>query len=256
MTLVAGRWRPRVVAKHVVPCSGEGGDWRPCVDALARGLAQAAWKDADATVILSNHYVRYALVPWSEHLATEAEKRAWVRHHFTELYGDAAANVEYRWSEDRPDAACVTSAVDADFIGAIRAAFEPASLALKSIKPYLIAVFNRWRRRIGADAAWILVPETGRVCLASVAGGRWRKLVSRAIGADWRAELRVVLEREFLLADEPGPPKVVFAYAPGVPAFALPEWAEVPLNALTPRPVPGFSPDADAEYAMALTGVA
>jgi hypothetical protein len=256
MTLVARGWRPRVIAKHAVSCSGASADWRPCIEALELGLSQTGWQDADATVILSNHFVRYALVPWSEHLASDDEKRIWVRHHFADLYGEAAAKSEYRWSEDRPDSSCVASAVAADFVSTIRSAFEPASLTLKSIQPYLMAVFNRLRPRIKGDPAWILVPESGRVCLATVAGGRWRKLTFKSLGADWRTDLTIVLEREFLLADEPASPKVVFAYAPGVPAFDLPDWTEVPVNTLAPRPVPGFSPSADAEYAMALTGIA
>src|SRR5262249_18521438 len=124
MTLVARRWRPRVVAKHAVPCPADGVDWRPCLEALERGLAEPAWKDADATVILSNHFVRYALVPWSEHLANDQEKRIWVQHHFTELYGEAAAESEYRWSEDRPDGSCVATAIAADLLAGIRAAFQ------------------------------------------------------------------------------------------------------------------------------------
>ena len=256
MTLIGGRWRPRVIARHAVACSGDGADWRPCVEALERGLAQAAWKNADATVILSNHFVRYALVPWSEHLASDEEKRIWVRHHFAELYGEAAAGSEYRWSEDRPDAPCVATVIEADLLAAIRGAFAPTALALKSIQPYLMAVFNRWRPRLRNDAAWLLVPETGRVCLASVAQGRWRKLTAKALGADWRTDLRVVLERELLLADEAAPPAIILAYAPAEPAFDIPDWTGVPLTTLAPRPLEGYSPPADGEYAMALTGVA
>src|SRR5262249_21577236 len=159
-----------------VPCTGNGADWRPCLEALEHGLAQAGWKDADATVILSNHFVRYALVPWSEHLASDAEKRAWVQHHFAELYGEAAAGSEYRASEDRPAGSCVATAIAADLLAGIRSAFGQTSLALRSVQPYLMAVFNRWRPRIKDSAAWLLVPEAGRVCLAALADGRWRKL--------------------------------------------------------------------------------
>ncbi len=256
MALVAKRWQPRVIAKHTVPCAGDGADWRPCLEALERALAQVAWKDADASVILSNHFVRYALVPWSEHLANDGEKRIWVQHHFAELYGETVAGSDYRWSEDRPDGFCVATAIAADLLAGIRAAFEPTSLALRSIQPYLMAVFNRWRPRVRDSAAWILVPEAGRVCLAAVADGRWRKLISRSIGADWRTELRVVLERELMLAEEPSPPGIIWAYAPGIPAFDIPDWTEVPLTSLAPRALAGFSPDTDGEYAMALTGVA
>ena len=254
---VSRRWRPRVTAKQVVRCADQGiADWKPCVEALLRTLPEARWKDADATVIVSNHFVRYALVPWSEELVGDDEKLAWVRHHFVEVYGEAVATAEYRWSEDRPDAPCLASAVDGEFVDQVRRAFEGTSLRLRSIQPYLMTVFNRWGRRAMGNAVWILAPEPGRVCLASIVRGRWRGIASRKMGVNWQAELPVVLDRELVLSDDADAPKTVFAYVPEIPRFEIPRWNEVPLRALALRALPGFSPHADAEYAMALTGVA
>ena len=254
---VSRRWRPQVSAKHVVQCSADGtAPWKPCLEALREALQQPFARDADAHLVISNHFVRYALVPWSEHLASDEEKRAWVRHHFAEIYGEPEAALEYRWSEEGPDAACVASAVDAEFIGGIRAAFEPASLRLRSVQPYLMAAFNRWQRRVEGDPVWIVLPETGRVCIASLANGRWRTIASRNIGPDWQAELPLALERELLLADGAAAPATAWAYAPEAPKLDFPEWTGVPLKFLAPRAMPGFSPQADAEYAIALTGVA
>jgi hypothetical protein len=266
---VSRRWRPQVSAKHVVQCSAHGTapgtpqgtppgtpNWQPCLEALREALQQLFARDADAHLVISNHFVRYALVPWSEHLASDEEKRAWVRHHFAELYGEPEAAAEYRWSEEAPDAACVASALDAEFIGGIRAAFEPTSLRLRSVQPYLMAAFNRWQRRVEGDPVWIVLPETGRVCIASLANGRWRTIAARNIGADWQAELPLALKRELLLADGAAAPATVWAYAPEAPKLDFPEWTGVPLEFLAPRAMPGFSPQADAEYAIALTGVA
>ena len=254
---VTRRWRPRVTDRQVVRCAGHGSaEWKTCAEALQRTLPEARWKDADATVIVSSHFVRYALVPWSKELAGEDEKLAWVRHHFGELYGEAAAGAEYRWSEDRPDAPCLASAVEAEFLAQVRRAFEGTSLRLRSIQPYFMTVFNRWRRRVTGNAAWLLAPEPGRVCLASLARGRWHGIASRAIGADWQAELAVLLDRERVLADDADRPDTVFAYVPHIPRFEIPRWNEAPLHVLASRALDGFSPHTDAEYAMALTGVA
>ena len=253
---VSRRWRPAVTAKHVVHCSGpQTSDWKRCVEALQQILREPFSQDADATVVISNHFVRYALVPWSEHLVSDDEKRAWVKHHFVELYGELPAAPEYRWSEDRPDAACVASAVDGEFVGEIRAAFEPTSLRLRSVQPYLMAVFNRWKQYAKRNSAWILVPETGRVCIGAITNGEWRTITSKKIGADWQVELPLVLGRELLLANEAAAPAVILAYAPDVPKLDFPDWNEVPVKVLAPQALPGFSPYSDAQYAMALTGV-
>lgn len=253
---VSRRWRPAVTAKHVVDCSGpQTSDWKRCVEALQQILREPFSHDADATVVISNHFVRYAMVPWSEHLVSDDEKRAWVKHHFVERYGELPGAPEYRWSEDRPDASCVASAVDGEFVGEIRAAFEPTSLRLRSVQPYLMAVFNRCKQHAKGNSAWILVPETGRVCIGAITNGEWRTITSKKMGADWQVELPLVLGRELLLANEAAAPAVILAYAPDVPKLDFPDWNEVPVKVLTPQALPGFSPYSDAQYAMALTGL-
>ncbi|HEV2008957.1 MAG TPA: hypothetical protein VGQ88_09580 [Burkholderiales bacterium] len=253
---VSRRGRPEIIAKHVVHCSAPGtSDWKPCVEALHQALLEPFLHNADATVVISNHFVRYAMVPWSEHLVSDDEKRAWVKHHFVELYGELPGATEYRWSEERPDTACVATAVDGEFIAEIRAAFEPASLRLRSVQPYLMAVFNRWKQHAKGNAAWILVAETGRACIAAVANGEWRTITSKKIGLDWQAELPLALGRELLLADDTSAPTVILAYAPDVTKLDFPAWNEVPVKVLAPRALRGFSPYSDAQYAMALTGV-
>jgi hypothetical protein len=254
---VSRRWQPKVIAKHVVHCSPAAtSDWKPSVDALTHALQELMWQNADATVVISNNFVRYALVPWSEHLSSGEEKLAWVKHHFVELHGETETPTEYRWSEDRPDAPCVASAVDGELLAQIRAAFEPTSLRLRSIQPYLMTVFNRWKRRLRGDPAWIVVPETGRICLASIARGKWRTISSRKTGLDWQAELSEMLGRELLLADETSAPAVILAYAPEIARLEIADSSEIPLQQLQPKALPGFLPETDAQFAMALTGVA
>ena len=57
-------WRPSPPIGHSITC-GEPGvtDWQPALEALQRGLANRGWQGADAAVTVSNHFVRYALVP-------------------------------------------------------------------------------------------------------------------------------------------------------------------------------------------------
>ena len=254
---VSGHWRGHVTAKHIVRVAAlHATDWRACMEALRETLADERWGNAQATVIVSSHFVQYALVPWSEELVAADEKRAWVQHHFAEAYGESVANAEYRWSEDGPAAPCITSAVNGEFVNQLRRTFEATSLELKSIQPYFMAVFNRWRRRTNRSAVWMLVVEPGRVSLGSMAQGKWRRIVSRRIGADLRSELRIVLSREQVLCDAADAPVSVLAYVPEVPKFEIPGWNEVPLHSLAPRALAGFSPHSDSDYAMALTGVA
>jgi hypothetical protein len=223
------------------------------VEALQQAVQELRSQKLDATVVFSNHFVRYALVPWSEHLVSEEEKLAWVRHHFIELYGEPAVPADYRWSEGPPDTPCVATAVDSELLAHIRAVLEPTSLRLRSIQPYLMAVFNRIRRQVKKDPIWIVIPETGRVCVAAIANGEWRTITSTGIGPDWHAELSLLIERQLLLSDET--PAVVLAYGADMERLDLAHISDVPLRTFAPRTLVGYSPLSDTEYSMALTGL-
>ena len=255
MVRLSQRWRPKVIAKHAVEIGATAGpDWRPCVDGLQKALHETAWQNADVSLVISNHFVRYALVPWSDQLSTDVEKEAWVAHQFLELYGEVTTSQEYRWSDDRPDLPCVASAIDTDFIAQIRAVFEPTSLRLRSVQPYLMAAFNRCKRHAKKDSVWLVLPENGRVCIAAISNGQWRAISSRSLGADWAGELSVLLERQLLVAEE-DVPAVVLAYSPDVSRLGFVYSGDVPLKIVSPKVLSGFAADQDSPCAMALAGV-
>jgi hypothetical protein len=252
---VARGLRPKLIASEVVPCvAAEARDWRTCIDVLRQTLEAPRWHSAAATVILSNHFVRYALVPWSEHLVTDAEKAAWVRHHFEELYDAPAAPLEYRWSDEQPGQPCVASAVDAEFLNRLRTTLEAASLRLQSLQPYLMAAINRWRHELGKGPVWLVLPESGRLCVAALADGAWRSITSKSTGAQWQAELPLLLERQLALSADDEAPSILL-YWPETSAVGLGALSNLPLRLLEPRNLRGWEASANPLPAMALAGV-
>lgn len=151
------------------------------------------------SVVLSNHFVRYALIPWNAALADPAEEEAYVRHHFTKVHGERAKSWSLRWSADSGDAPRLASAIDAALLAALKARFAGGKARLVSIQPYLMAAANRARRAIPASGAWLVFAERERACIALYAGGRWRS-VQNAKGP-WLA----TLEREWHRAEENAP---------------------------------------------------
>lgn len=174
----------------------------PRVVVLGPGQAlDAAQLSGRVTVVLSNHLVRYAVVPWSDALGSAAEEEAYVRHHFVRIHGERAKGWAVRAS---PDAGGVrlASAVDAPLIISIKRSFEGSKAKLVSIQPALMAAFNRARKDIPRAGAWLVLAEAGRACVALYAGG-WRA-VQNARGA-WEE----VLERERLRIGGALPEKVL-----------------------------------------------
>ena len=130
---------------------------------------------AHVTVVLSNHFVRYLLVPWSDAVRGEEEEQAYLRHHFKKIHGDRANDWVLRSSEARRGAPRLASAIDAALLEALKASFPKGGKArLVSVQPALMAAFNHHRGAIPASGAWLALAEPDRACVALHAGGEWR----------------------------------------------------------------------------------
>lgn len=143
------------------------------------------------TVVLSNRYVRYAVLPWHDALEGEAEEQAYLRHHFAKIHGERAKGWSFRWSEG------LASAIDTALLLELK-----KKKRIVSIQPELMAAFNRARGKIPAQGAWLVLSEPERACVASYAKGRWLSVLNAR--GDWRA----LLERERHRA-APGAPEAV-----------------------------------------------
>jgi len=173
------------LGKRKLACDPEFGaqPWQGAIHAL-KNLDLAG----KVTVVLSNHFVRYALVPWSGALSSPQEEDAYVRHHFVKIHGERAKSWVFR-ATGASSRLC--SAIDQDLLEELRACFAKHRKAkLVSVQPALMAAFNRWRGSIPASGAWLVLVEPGRACVGLHAQGHWQS-VQNAKG-EWRA----ALERE------------------------------------------------------------
>jgi hypothetical protein len=216
--------RARELARRRLQGPG-GGDWRPLVAALAEALREPAWHEGRASVVLSNHFVRYVCVPWVEDLGGEAERLAYARHCFVQLYGEPVGRWAVRLSDDRYGAAQLASAIDPELLDALTIAVSGASLRLTSLQPGFMAAFNHCRDALTADPFWFVHIEPGRACLAHVVGGAWVTIRSARLGSDWATDLGVILSREQLIQDAPATDSRIYVYAPAyAPTLVSGEW--------------------------------
>ena len=141
--------------------------WQGALEDLARRIA-ALRKRVDLTVVLSNHFVRYAVLPGKEGAATPEEELALARFHFTKIHGERVKGWEVRVSEQ------LACAIDTALLEGIKNLFAPKGRArLVSVQPRLMAAYNAARRRIPREGAWLVLAEQGRTCLARVAARGW-----------------------------------------------------------------------------------
>lgn len=204
---LSGGPKPRVLARRRVDADPEFGaePWHGALDALKR--ESQVWKAArtQVEVVLSNHFVRYAIIG-PQDAASADELVALARFQFTKIHGERAKGWEVRVSRSR-GAAQLACAVDAALVAELKACCA-GKARLVSVQPHLMSAFNRWRGRIPKEGAWLALGEPDRVCLALLGAGGWRALHNargRAETGDWNE----LIEREARRASGEALPRLV-----------------------------------------------
>jgi len=158
---------------------------------------------------VSNHFVRYALVPEAGKLRGEGERAAAGHHALRLIHGERAD----RWRVVLGyggDGDAIAAGMEPELVDGIATTIAGAGLRPTAIEPFLAAAFNCCRHAIGRAPAWLATAEPGRVCVAYLERGGWRRLRSERVRARLEDELPAALER-LRLADGPeaGPGRVL-----------------------------------------------
>jgi len=247
--------RARVQSKRIIPHVGEGADWQSVLALLESTLKESVWKKADVEVILSNHFVRYLVLPWNEASLSDAEQMSLVRHRFDEVYGEAGESWALRLSEGAFGAPSLASAIPQALLERIKALFESLPLRLISVQPYLMTVFNACRRELEKQDGWFVLVERDTFCVGLLRDGHWHSIRTRRVVNDWFEEAMLLLEREILLADKGDQFDKVFLCAPETSGAASCKRGALQIQRLQPSLRPGFTPAEMSPYAMATAGL-
>lgn len=240
--------------KDILASDDDGSEtlWASPLKTLEKALASHGEHKPVATVTLSNHFVRYALVPWSDQLSDEEEELALARHSFREMYGDEAAQWDLRLSADDNGTHQLASAVESGLLEALRGTFDRAGVGLKSIQPHLMAVYNGCLPQIQGKSGWLALVEPGALCLGLLKEGRFSRLRALRMCGDWREELVTLLDRESYLADDTV--RDVFLWAPGHGQSSLDHKGQWRIHTLHTSMGPSFTVSYGGQFTMAMGG--
>lgn len=173
---VTGRLKPEVIAKRASPIElGYGSrPWDGAVEALRSEAAQWQQQRLSVRIVLSNHLVRYALVPPSDAVTGHDEELALARFHFQKVHGDVSRGWDVRLSPARAGVPRMACAVDSALLDALKKIFPKGQTTrLEAVQPLLMSVFNHADGDIPGEGAWLLIMETDRACLALFEGNTW-----------------------------------------------------------------------------------
>jgi hypothetical protein len=252
---LAGAISPRIVAKRSVEATSAGGDasWQSPLAALSQELNGLGSEALDVSVVLSNHFVRYVLIPPAEGASSVEEELALARFHFAKVYGERAKAWHVRLAPGRRNAPRLSCATDSDLVDALKACL-PASGThrLVSVQPYLMAAFSTWRDGVPGEGAWMLLLERDRACVGLYCRGGWRAIRNTSgrypNPDDW---LRL-LERERLRTAGDAVPQTALVRASARVVSEPRSGAAWRLAGLNIRPLPGYLPLEDEHYVMGL----
>ncbi len=252
---VSGGVRPRVIEKRTVACDPAFGaqPWQGAAAALGKLAEESRDANAGVTVVLSNHFARFILVPWSEGLGNAEEQTAFVRYCFAKVHGERSKDWDLRLSPTPAGSARIASAVDSSLVQAVRAAFPAAARAkLVSLQPYLMSAFNRWRKDVKGERAWFLLVEPQRACLARIEGGRWSAVRNTRGNFDEPGQWAGLLDRERHRVGGDDASEGVYVHAPRSGKALSVEGEAWTFRSLVLAPTEGLAPAESEPFAMAL----
>ena len=255
--LMAGGRKPAVEKNLAWACQPGPADkhpWQAALRTLSECIGELQAKGADATIVLSNHFVRYALLPWSDQVTGAEERQAMARISFERHFGSAAAGWSVRLSDDAYGKPSLASAVDMPLPEAIVQACHGAGLKPFSVQPYLMSVFNQYRRQLAAPNTCLVVAEPRKIGILMAGAGGWFAVRTLPLLGDLSQELAPLVRRELLLAGLQD--ARIYLHAPGEAELAAPVAGGLLFELLELPPHAGFSPRGDVALAMAMSGVA
>ncbi len=113
-------------------------------------------RGARLTCIIAGDAARYRVVPWSDELASPAQRQVLAEHCFREAYGDAARGWAVRLQPARYGAAALACALDVALLDRLDALAQSRQLRLVSVQPSLMHAFNASARRREGGPYWFV----------------------------------------------------------------------------------------------------
>lgn len=159
--------------------SDQPGQWHGALAALPDLLRKIAKPGISVDVVLSNHWVHYAVLPGDPGLRRATDLHALATIVFDKHYGALSREWELKVSPTRRGQPMMASGVPRELLESLRAACS-GEVRLRAIQPALMPAANRVRRHLDRGHAIVALIETGRVTVAHCHDGAWRQVISRS----------------------------------------------------------------------------
>jgi hypothetical protein len=176
--------------------------WRPSLAAFCDLVRDAQWRTASVDVVLSSHFVRYAVIPGDPNEQTEDERAALGALVFRKTFGNLCQDWRITLSETRKGVSTLGAAIPSGLIEDIETNIGK-QCRIRSIRPDLMEAFNRIGGSLKHGPAIFALVESGRVTMGQVADGAWKSILSRLAPTDDANAFASVVEENAALCPFP-----------------------------------------------------
>jgi hypothetical protein len=183
--------RPQFVRTQDSAVIGERiGGWDAAIGVLGGCLVDPIWNNAACRIIIANHWIRFAIVPWSDALSDGDERLLLAQHCLSKIYGDVVSQWCVTLNEAPPGRPQVACAMPRALLDDIERHTESCGLRIRSIQPQLVAAFNCWRAQLPGAGGWFVTLEEGSLAAAHLSHGAWDTVRAVRTDNNWGVELR------------------------------------------------------------------
>ena len=226
----------------------QGEPWRASVARLAPALREMRARRASLHFVLSDHFVRYALIPWSASLVADSERLAFARLAFRDIYGASADTWELCHDEQPAGQASLACALDRGLLQALRDVAAGQGAHVASVSPALSVRINRHRAAFKQTDFCLAAVEPGRLTLAFHAASAWLGVRSRRMEGSLAEELPAALKQEMTAGAVAGGGSLylIGEELMGLAPFSVPGWRMTRLAESGVRPAAMTAPLAPA----------
>lgn len=221
---IKSRQSPRISRVHA--CHQNDDMWKVSLQQLEQMIekenASSALKGAEMTVTLSNHFVRYVVVPPQQEITDPAELLAYASFRMREVYGERVDNWLISVSDWDLYCGALSAAITRDLYLELEALISRYRMKLKQLEPYLTTAFDQWCKSFNDKRFWFVVIESGRLCMALFSDGKWQGIRNQRLVHSIEAELLDSLEQEAINSGFRGAIEQVYLFSPEHPDLDLP----------------------------------
>ncbi len=194
--------RRKLVSQAILPFDAQNpADWRPAITSVGHWLAENEVGRADVKIYVSNCFVRFATMPFTEGMNDYAERLAVAGLLFESIYGETAKQWKLTLDEEQYGEPCLVAAIDIALAEAIDQLVSSCRFRTATVQPYAVSALNAFSKQISDGEGLVAAVDHDQAILIDIRGKKVTGIrkVMLGIAADGQ-QIIDTLRREMLIS--------------------------------------------------------